>query len=76
MTTSPGVLRRQTIMSRFFVFVIALAAIVTIFKYTIKTDGTRTEKFMFLGKTSKQVVFGIKIPRYAGRHWVRKELLA
>lgn len=63
-------------MSRFFVFVIALAAIATLFKYTLRVEGTRTEKFIFLGRTSKQVIFGIKVPRYAGRHWVRKEKLA
>ena len=59
-------------MSRFFIFVVTLAAIGTLFKYVIKDEGTRAEKLKFLGRTSKQAIFGIKVPRYAGRHFVRK----
>jgi hypothetical protein len=59
-------------MSKFFLLVVTLAAIGTLFKYVTNIEGTRSEKFIFLGKTSKQAIFGIKIPRYAGRHFVRK----
>lgn len=59
-------------MSRFFVFVIALAAIATIFKYTLHVEGTRIEKVSFLAKTSKRAVLGVPAVKYAGRHWVRR----
>lgn len=59
-------------MSKFFLLVVTLAAMATIWRYTKKVEGTFTEKVFFLAKTSKQALFGIKIPRYAGRHFVIK----
>lgn len=57
-------------MSKFFILIIALAAAGTIIRYTRNIEGTTREKISFLAKTSKQAVMGIKIPRYAGRHFV------
>ena len=59
-------------MSKFFLLVVTLAAMATIFRYTKNIEGTFTEKAFFLAKTSKQALFGIKIPKYAGRHFVAK----
>lgn len=55
-------------MSKFFVLIVALAAIGTILKFTFNVEGTKFEKIAYVSHTMKRALTYRKPSGYPARH--------